>query len=56
MKNRKIIWDPKSNYELEDLMHFHNLPDKKKWDSMMKLIHISRNTPITFQKRIIKWK
>lgn len=54
--NRKIKWDPNNDSELEDLMYFHNLPDKKKWESMMKLIHLTRKTPITFKKRIIKWK
>jgi len=56
MTKRKIKWEPKISYELEDLMYFHHLPDKKKWQSLMKLLHVSRKTPITFQKRIIKWK
>lgn len=37
MKNRKIQWEPERDYEFEDLMFFHNLSDKEKWESMMKL-------------------
>jgi hypothetical protein len=54
--SKKIKWNPSSDYELEDLIYFHNLSDKKKWESMMKLIHLNRKTPITYKKRIIKWK
>lgn len=61
LKNKKpykLSWNPESNPEIEDRLHFLRLSDKQKWKYLMKLIlsnYPASKDTVSFRKRIIEW-